>query len=169
MAQYIEIIETRSRVIRVENTDDVEVALDAVAAAYNKGYIVLTDADVDTGPHFEDATERWINDDSGVTSNFTRIQVKDHIVEAEIRFKKWINYDTILETPSERDKFIATYGYSPEDAMDRNSEEYCLIALAEIFQEQFYDCAEDEDSVWNQVLEEFMESEKRFHQSKNNP
>lgn len=72
MTHYIAIIEQRSRVIAVEDTESSEFAMDAVVNAYDRGDIIPTEADIDTGPHFEDETDRWIEDPDS-TEYFTRI------------------------------------------------------------------------------------------------
>lgn len=86
--------------------------------------------------------------------------------DAEIHFKSWCDYEELKSNPAKMQEFIDSYGYTPDDAMDGNSEAYAMKVLAEMFIDQFdRDCNTDENSVWRDVLDEFLESERRHHEA----
>lgn len=89
------------------------------------------------------------------------------IEDAEHHLLSFLGYDMDAEEDSQEaaenetinQQFSDRYGYSISEAICEGSEYYCLDYLAYRFQDKM-DCNLDDNSVWDNVVREFLRSEE---------
>ena len=90
-----------------------------------------------------------------------RVHELDLLTEdAESQLLDWINSEDMAQDSKLRDDFISAYGFTPEDAISKESEHYLLSKLVSLYEEH-HDCNVAENDTWRIVICECLAGLKK--------